>query len=563
MKPIGQTQTGCLRQFGRGCVITASLLLALGLRPEATLAATYGNDNTTHLQKTFVGGMPASPVITSLKTVSNRVTITWSGIADPNLPFQLQHNPTMKSNGWVTVSNTWYKTATLPATLVQAFRVTSPSPEFAGADTCATCHTNSHHEWMATRHATALQTLKSIGMHNNASCLGCHTVGYGLPTGFKSEATTPQFAGVQCENCHGPAAAHASNPEDRSMLPPVELAATLCGGCHTDSHHPTFDEFSTALHSRVDPHVQAYFVDPVSGVGRMNSCGPCHSGAVRVSMLAGEPLPSGHEAEQIGVTCATCHDSHAKTANGHQLRNPVASTNFINWNTSLAFSNQYNPNISLCGQCHNARGAAVTDTSRPPHHSGQYNMLLGNLGVTVTNQAAQMTPHWTITNQCVGCHMQSYSVATPTDLVPNGTGHSFKPNLKDACLDCHTSDAEWMDLLVEFTQEATKERIAVVKSNLVLWATTKAPLTLRNKYKEFAWEYTTPGQISLPNGGTNVGPTTAEQNNATNGVPLGIKQARFNLYLVEHDGSYGAHNNSYSRYLLKVAEDKVKAELAK
>ncbi len=48
--------------------------------------------------------------------------------------------------------------------------------------------------------------------------------------------------------------------------------------------------------------------------------------------------------------------------------------------TSAVFTNVYNPNVNVCGQCHNDRGAAWTDTSRAPHHSPQYNMLLGTVG---------------------------------------------------------------------------------------------------------------------------------------------------------------------------------------
>ena len=40
-----------------------------------------------------------------------------------------------------------------------------------------------------------------------------------------------------------------------------------------------------------------------------------------------------------------------------------------------------------------------------------------------------------------------------------------------------------------------------------------------------------------------------------------IKQARFNLYLVEHDGSYGGHNAAYAYSLLQVADAKVRAWL--
>ena len=52
-----------------------------------------------------------------------------------------------------------------------------------------------------------------------------------------------------------------------------------------------------------------------------------------------------------------------------------------------------------------------------------------------------------------------------------------------------------------------------------------------------AWEYTMPGALS-PGG---PGPNAAEQTL----IPDNIKKARFNLYLVLYDGSFGVHNPDY------------------
>ena len=91
---------------------------------------------------------------------------------------------------------------------------------------------------------------------------------------------------------------------------------------------------------------------------------------------------------------------------------------------NLNFNNQYNPNIQICAQCHNARGAQWTDTSRPPHGSLHYNMLLGDIGVIGTNLAPyQPSTHARFfTNQCVDCHMQTeefQSEAMPAEYRPS------------------------------------------------------------------------------------------------------------------------------------------------
>ena len=125
----------------------------------------------------------------------------------------------------------------------------STTRQFAGAAACMTCHADSHADWSATAHAGALEGLRNIGQHENPVCLPCHTVGFEAG-GYVDEATTPELAGVQCENCHGAAAEHAANPGDETLRPPLNMSASVCGDCHTDAHHPTFNEFELSGHAR-------------------------------------------------------------------------------------------------------------------------------------------------------------------------------------------------------------------------------------------------------------------------------------------------------------------------
>ncbi|MCX8156015.1 MAG: ammonia-forming cytochrome c nitrite reductase subunit c552 [Verrucomicrobiae bacterium] len=584
--------------------VVYGLALAAAGWAAAIQGAAHGDPYEIHLQEPHEGGMPARPIITSIRTTTNnQVVVTWRGFVDPVTPFLLQGNRGLRSNGWQTLATTYGFSATVPLGDNATFRVAGPSPVFAGSTECSACHRSAHGGWLQTRHGNALASLKRINMHNNSRCLPCHTVGYGLPTGYKSEALTPDLANVGCESCHGPAAAHAANPFDPTTRPVKELASQLCGGCHTDAHHPTFNEWETHLHAEVNEELVAGFLGTeATSLGRMNSCGACHSGSVRYAMLK-EPattnalstlmtnvfrLPpgvsAGREAAAIGITCVVCHDPHSKTQYGYMLRYPLFSTNAYNMVTSGTNLVQkgYNASVQVCGQCHNGRGADPYGTARAPHYSPQYNILVGNLGVVPTNAPVPMSPHWQLQKQCVDCHMQKVTVTNPTANNPNHTGHNFNPTQTfDKCRDCHTGqDDEWMELLIEFTQEVTRNKMAEVQSNLVLWARTKAPAALRNAGRvvqvvngvrvtnsvpELAWEFNTPGSLSpAPAGALSwTGPTAAQQTNPTNGLPRAIMEARFNLYMVKQDGSYGVHNNAYTRYLLKVANDKVKAELAR
>lgn len=504
------------------------------------VALTAFAQEAQHLSITQPGGMPGLPVMTGITKDTNGVTLTWDG---PSGYYKVYQKPALQSSAWLQVGAANLNRMVTIANLTNSafFRVSGPAPQYAGAAACAECHGNIHDSEMNTRHAHALETLQAVRQDQNPSCLVCHTVGYGLPSGYQNQTATPYLAGVQCENCHGPAGNHAANPDDLAFRPRVELAAQVCGGCHTGAHHPTFDEWSTSGHFQV--------VEDMSDPGRVNSCGRCHSGSARLALIKGEnPLTVTNDAN-VGLTCVVCHDPHQTNANPAQLRYPVASTNDYFLATSDVFTNKYNPNINVCAQCHNHRGATWSSSSRPPHHSPQYNMLLGTVGERTdgSTNAFPAAHALLITNQCVGCHMQTRPAEGET--VAAVTGHSFQVNSYDACAQCHP----FPELLAQFTMTTIGTRIQDVKAALDQWALTKAPAALQSKYGALAWEYSTPGGLSVGP----AGPTSTEQKL----MPANIQKARYNLYLVYHDGSFGVHNGPYSITLLDAAMNWVQAEL--
>jgi formate-dependent nitrite reductase cytochrome c552 subunit len=475
------------------------------------------------------------------------------------------------------------------------FRVLGSDPSYVGSDACAECHNvapqQTHSGWMDTAHATAFDTLKKIGQDKNSSCLPCHTVGY-KAGGYVDIGTTPHLTGVQCENCHGPGGAHVDWASG-SALPPKILpittpSAMLCGGCHNGFHHPTYDEWKTAGHAEVIASVASGFMNTniVSAQGRMASCGSCHSGAVRFQMenaynkftgnaRTNVAWPTGIEAAETSVTCVTCHDTHNKhvytnvitgLVYTNQLRHPLTSTNNFSYNTGATFASQFNPATSLCANCHNARGASVTGNGRPPHHSPQYNIMMGNIGVTDSVTPTQGA-HWKNPLQCVGCHTHGHNQANPTPGDPAYTGHGFRWTVQ-ACQECHKSPTGPLSAtnLLSVTQMEIRGLIAQTKTVLDVWATTKNTNTWATLYGALGWEYASPGQLSNPTGSSSLrGPTDGSSGSANMQaqIPLAIREARYNLYLVEHDGSHGIHNAPYARYLLEVAQRKVNAELAK
>jgi hypothetical protein len=135
------------------------------------------------------------------------------------------------------------------------------------------------------------------------------------------------------------------------------------------------------------------------------------------------------------------------------------------------------------------------------------------------------------------------------DSHPAVTGHSFEVASYDLCLNCHALP----EGDVMFTQFAVARLINDVKYHLDYWATNMAPPALAQKYGVLAWEYTNPGELSSGS----QGPNSTEQGL----IPDNIKKARFNLYLVRYDGSFGVHNPKYSITLLETARKFVRLEL--
>jgi hypothetical protein len=535
-----------------------------------------------HLTITQPGGMPGTPVMTGIQQATNGITLTWDG---PSGYYQVLHKIHLTDPKWLALGGqtNLTRTATLPTVNSNDFfRVSGPGPQYASSQTCAQCHQNIYITQTNTPHAQAFASLQRIHQDTNSSCLPCHTVGYDLLTGFTNTLQTPQLANVQCENCHGPGANHAANPAFSSTIPQVDLAAQVCGGCHSAqltpaevvAHHPTgfgFEDWSGSPHGAVVPDV---LQSMASSTNNISSCGRCHSGSAREALLEGEnPSVVVANDYDVAITCAVCHDPHqtyvwTNELNGvitftnpltgnvayitnnelgavytNQLRNPYASTNDFFLTTSEVFSNAYNPNINVCAQCHNDRGSAWTDTSRSPHHSPQYNMLLGTVGQLATGPSpGYPSTHSQLEMQCAECHMQ-----TDTN---NPSGHTFAVATYQLCFNCHSDPTG----LVQFATANISNQIQQTKALLDLWATNDSPALLRTNYGTLAWEYTTPGDLSAT---TNSGPSTAQQAL----ISTNILQARFDLYLVYYDGSYGVHNGPYDIELLQTAQTWVEGQL--
>ena len=111
--------------------------------------------------------------------------------------------------------------------------------QFAGAQACSTCHAQIYQSYLKSKHAHALRTLEDKNKHEDPECVTCHVLGANEAGGFVNSDLSPQFANVQCENCHGARLKHARDPyRYRSTSKPDK---TLCSRCHNQQHSPKFD----------------------------------------------------------------------------------------------------------------------------------------------------------------------------------------------------------------------------------------------------------------------------------------------------------------------------------
>jgi PKD repeat protein len=296
--------------------------------------------------------------------------------------------------------------------------------------------------------------------------------------------------------------------------------------------------------------------------------------------------------------CGQCHNTRGARWDGRGfglVSNSVPVTNLV---FSEVYSNSYTTNYNQYGQLVGvltnlypvglATNTVITNGwvfttalttningfGRAPHLSSQYNMLIGILqpdylnttngktvytngilnngvGIYATHSGMYPTHGSTYnTNQCVTCHVPSYTTAAG-----NVSGHTFQLDPNGCALGgCHTTGApDYPDYRIENTNLITS-----VVDLLNRWATNNAPAIFPSHYNNYqlnSWEYTSPGSLGLS---TLPGPTTADQLL----LPAAIQQARFDVYEVFSDGSLGVHNPTFIPLLLKDAETKVLSQFA-
>jgi 2',3'-cyclic-nucleotide 2'-phosphodiesterase (5'-nucleotidase family) len=115
-------------------------------------------------------------------------------------------------------------------------------PPVVQATDCQSCHTDIYDTWAKTPHAHAIESLTEKNEQQNPECIVCHTTYY-LKGGFISLGKTPEYAGIQCTQCHGRMDGHIEfylGTSQKGDAPPV-VNQDLCLQCHTPDLDDDFD----------------------------------------------------------------------------------------------------------------------------------------------------------------------------------------------------------------------------------------------------------------------------------------------------------------------------------
>ncbi|MHC4424696.1 MAG: cytochrome c family protein, partial [Planctomycetota bacterium] len=132
--------------------------------------------------------------------------------------------------------------------------ISAKDATYIGVKKCKSCHFKQWNSWRKTKMAQTFEVLKP-GVRNeektklkfdpnrdytkDATCLGCHTSGFGIPGGYivpadgDAKEQAADNAGVTCEGCHGPGSKSVEIQEDiKENKRPYKFAELRAVGFH-------------------------------------------------------------------------------------------------------------------------------------------------------------------------------------------------------------------------------------------------------------------------------------------------------------------------------------------
>ncbi len=466
---------------------------------------------------------------------------------------------------------------------------------------CGSCHQGhnpQYNEYTNSLHyPTVAPPVSSISQA--AGCGVCHSAAMRMAmlddyanrlNGITNALVMPTLGDVQawgpsCATCHNPHGLTPSPVFGYVTNSGVSTNWTVVGFNNVQFRNPLWSSNFYTMPAQADPRYDASgntnymnttfasMYDPT-----VNVCGQCHNtrGARWDGLAYGlltNTVVSGPVTNTVYVNIYTTNTVTQVFTNS--LGQPYLTNTY----TSVYLSGRYATNlVAMLTNQVVAAGLTtnVTGFSHAPHLSPQYNMLIGilqpdylnttngktvwtngvlnnGIGIYATHSGVVARSPYN-TNQCATCHVPSYTG-------PNGivTGHTFQIDPNGCALGgCHNSTSHGTPGAPDYVDYALENSNLVVSVADLLntWATNTGPalFTNYNNYLQNSWEYTSPGSLASSN---KKGPSASDQML----LPSVIQQARFDIYMVDSDGTFGAHNPTFIPLLIKDAETKVLSQL--
>ena len=150
-------------------------------------------------------------------------------------------------------------------------------------------------------------------------CFACHSTG--AVTLSADGGIVPAETGVRCEDCHGPAAAHAREPARVRPIQPARMDGMemnrLCGACHrapSAASAESAPDLADPWNARHQPLLLASSRCFQASGGKL-TCGTCHQAhrAVETRLAAYDAACAGchaaprHKRAVKDIACAQCH----------------------------------------------------------------------------------------------------------------------------------------------------------------------------------------------------------------------------------------------------------------
>jgi hypothetical protein len=370
--------------------------------------------------------------------------------------------------------------------------------------------------------------------------------GPGGPPGAGDSGTTPPLSGACTTPCHTFNGvvdqwrfSNHSHPQNN------EIGGGACGNCHAldGIQQRVANKFVAGVDGGVVANVDkghiTYRVGPDSGT--VSEIG--YAGAVTIGR----------------IHCTTCHDFNPTTdphVTGKYMAGqaPIRVAGGVNDTVFLEKTEDASAGVptgqplsfrtgNLCAMCHKSRKDVgfyilptqkLTSTRWGPHDGPQTDVYSGKGGYHFAGKTYSTSAHSTVSNACVGCHMQP--VATNAN-VPD---HTMKPTVA-FCKTCHTTYTG-TDFNVQGGRTVVSNGLAELQglldaANLITRSETAPYANLSDEEladRQFQLDHVRPGDTSATH------PTV---NEATAG-------ALYNYLIVARSKDLGVHNPTYTKQLL-------------